>query len=379
MARMLNIDVSAGDILPALQAFLKSVLAQETISALLVPLHLPMKDRVMPTLVSDPAKLAAADPLAPAFPLNAARLAARLTRHAAGGRIAAVLRPCEIRALVELVKLKQASTEDLLLIGIDCLGAFTNREFARYTAKTGAEATTAFYRRILSEDQRPPDDFDLAPACRVCEHPVAEGADIVIGLYGAAPGGPLWAEARTPKGEALLEKLGPAAAEAPVRREDALAELIAARSARRDEMFAATHRQTDSLEKLSAYLAACVNCYNCRVACPVCYCRECVFVTDVFDHEPFQYLKWAHRKGAVKMPTDTIFFHLTRLAHISTACVGCGQCSNACPNDIAVMELFRSVSHRTQAAFEYEAGRSLDEPPPLAVFKEDEFGEVTGL
>ncbi|MFY9941327.1 MAG: 4Fe-4S dicluster domain-containing protein, partial [Desulfobacterales bacterium] len=173
--------------------------------------------------------------------------------------------------------------------------------------------------------------------------------------------------------------LGPAAAEAPAGREDALAELIAARSAHRDEMFAATRRQTDSLEKLSAYLAACVNCYNCRVACPVCYCRECVFVTDVFDHEPFQYLKWAHRKGAVKMPTDTIFFHLTRLAHISTACVGCGQCSNACPNDIAVMELFRSVSHRTQAAFEYEAGRSLDEPPPLAVFKEDEFGEVTGL
>jgi len=378
MARMLKIDVTAGDILPALQAFLKSVLAQEEISALLVPLHLPAKARVMPTLVSDPARLDAADPLAPAFPLNAARLAARLTRRGAGGRIAAVLRPCEIRALVELVKLKQASTEDLILIGIDCLGAFTNRDYTRYAAKTGAEATAAFYRAILA-DGRPPEAFELAPACRVCEHPIAEGADILIGLYGAAPGGPLWAEARTPQGEAFLEQLGAGSTEAPAGRSAAVAALVAERSARRDAMFAATREQTGSLEKLSAYLAACINCYNCRVACPVCYCRECVFVTDVFDHEPFQYLKWAHRKGAVKMPTDTIFFHLTRLAHISTSCVGCGQCSNACPNEIAVMELFRSVSHRTQAAFEYEAGRSLDEPLPLAVFKEDEFGEVTGL
>ena len=144
-------------------------------------------------------------------------------------------------------------------------------------------------------------------------------------------------------------------------------------------MFAATRGAAGSLEKLSAYLAACVNCYNCRVACPVCYCRECVFVTDVFDHDPLQYLRWAARKGQIKMPTDTVFYHLTRLAHMSTACVGCGQCSNACPNDIPVMELFRTVAHGTQRAFGYQAGRSIDEAPPLTVFKEEEFQEVVGI
>jgi formate dehydrogenase subunit beta len=78
------------------------------------------------------------------------------------------------------------------------------------------------------------------------------------------------------------------------------------------------------------------------------------------------------------MPTDTAFYHLTRLAHMSTSCVGCGQCSNACPNDIPVMELFRMVAARTQEAFEYEPGRSLHDAPPLSVFKEKEFAEVTG-
>ena len=65
---------------------------------------------------------------------------------------------------------------------------------------------------------------------------------------------------------------------------------------------------------------------HCRVACPVCYCKECVFLTNVFEHDPDQYLRWAKRKGMVKMPTDTVFYHITRMVHMSTACVGCGQC-----------------------------------------------------
>lgn len=64
---------------------------------------------------------------------------------------------------------------------------------------------------------------------------------------------------------------------------------------------------------------------------------------------------------------------------MSTACVGCGQCSNACPNEIPVMELFRTIAYKTQKAFVYEAGRSPDEPPPLSVFREDEFAEVVGI
>jgi formate dehydrogenase subunit beta len=144
-------------------------------------------------------------------------------------------------------------------------------------------------------------------------------------------------------------------------------------------MFVKTRAATENLEKLSSYFATCVNCYNCRVACPVCYCKECVFVTDVFNHDPSQYLQWANRKGLIKMPTDTLFFHLTRLAHMSTACVGCGQCSNACPNDIPVMELFRTVANTAQQAFGYQAGDHIEQKPPLSVFCEDEFSEVVGI
>jgi formate dehydrogenase subunit beta len=79
------------------------------------------------------------------------------------------------------------------------------------------------------------------------------------------------------------------------------------------------------------------------------------------------------------MPTDTLFYHLTRLTHMSTACVGCGQCSNACPNEVPVMELFRSVAQRTQTAFDYQAGKDVDQKPPLSEFREQEFEEVVGI
>jgi formate dehydrogenase subunit beta len=66
------------------------------------------------------------------------------------------------------------------------------------------------------------------------------------------------------------------------------------------------------------------------------------------------------------------------MAHMSTACIGCGQCSNACPNNIPVMEIFRTVAGFTQKAFQYQAGRSVDDEPPLSTFREGEFREITG-
>jgi formate dehydrogenase subunit beta len=378
MANTAKIDINNGDILAGLQTFVQSLLESESIRAVLVPQHLPMKNVVMPTLVSDPQHLTGVDPLAPSFPMNAAKLVAKLTRKPAEGKVAALLRPCEIRAFIELVKLKQGRVDGVLLVGIDCLGAYQNVDYAKLTSEEGTAFTQRFCADVLSGEGVPEGDQDLAPACRVCEQPIPDGADILIGLYGVDTNDHLLAKGQTAQGQEVLEQLGLPEIEEPAGRRQAVADLIKRRSADRDQMFAETAAATESLEKLTHYLASCINCYNCRVACPVCYCKECVFLTDVFDHEPYQYLQWADRRGVLKMPTDTVFYHLTRMAHMSTACVGCGQCSNACPNDIPVMELFRMVARRTQKAFDYEAGRNVEEAPPLSVFREREFLEVTG-
>ncbi|MBG0790302.1 MAG: Coenzyme F420 hydrogenase/dehydrogenase, beta subunit C-terminal domain [Desulfovibrionaceae bacterium] len=370
MATTAKIQIDGSGPIPALQGFLRGLLENETLGGIMVPVHLFGKGLPMPTLVTDPEQLSGADPLAPAFPMNSAKLLSRLTRGQSGERIAAVMRPCEIRAFVELVKLNQGSMDDIILVGMDCMGAFDNVAYKQFLGDDEPfEKTMEFYKMSANGG------VDIAPACKACEYPAPANADIVIGVAGADLSDHIPVMATSPRGESLLNGLGLPETSA-AGRDEALEAMVAKRTATRDEMFERTRAATGTLSDLSEYLSACVNCYNCRVACPVCYCKECVFNTDVFEHKPWQYMGWAKRKGSLKMPTDTVFYHLTRMAHMSMACVGCGQCSNACPNDIPVMELFRTVAARTQESFDYVPGRSLDEAPPLSVFKEDEFQET---
>lgn len=369
MATTVKIQVEDSPI-TAIQGFLKGLLESETLGGLVVPVHHFGKGMPMPTLVTSLDQLSGADLLSPAYPMNGAKMVSRLTRGQSGERIAAVMRPCEIRAFVELVKLNQGSLEDVIIVGVDCMGAYNNSDYRQFLGERAPfDATMAFHSGQAA------DGLDIAPACQSCEHPAPQNADIVIGVAGANISEAIPVMATSARGEALLNSMGMPEGAANGRNE-ALAAMIETRTANRDAMFERTKAVTGTLTDLSEYLSSCVNCYNCRVACPVCYCKECVFNTDVFEHKPWQYMGWAKRKGSLKMPTDTIFFHLTRMAHMGLSCVGCGQCSNACPNDIPVMELFRTVAARTQESFEYEPGRSLEERPPLSVFKEDEFQET---
>lgn len=379
MANMFMLNTDNHSALDCLRLFFGRILSRDDIDAILVPRWLPFKQSIMPTLIADGSQMDGVDPLAPVFPLNAAKIVSRLSRKTAGGNFAVVLRPCEIRAFCELVKLKQGRLEEVTVIGLDCLGAFANKDVPRVVGDDQDGFSLSYWRQFASGQGTAMGDADIMDACKACEFPVSANADISIGLIGVNMAEHLLVETQTDKGRALVEAMDLPATEKTAERQTVIERLVAERTAYREAMVTATIHKTDSLEKLTAYLADCVNCYNCRVACPVCYCKECVFSTDVFYHEPAQYLKWVLRKGALKMPTDTVFYHLTRMAHMSTACVGCGQCSNACPNDIPVMELFRSVAQLTQPAFDYEPGRSYEEVPPLSEFRETEFEDIVGI
>jgi formate dehydrogenase subunit beta len=108
-----------GNPLPAIQGFLRRLLETGVVDLLLVPMRTPA-GTVTPALVSDPVRLSEADPLAPVMPTNTATLVGRLSYKEPRPRLGAVLRACELRALVELAKMQQASTVDVILIAMDC-------------------------------------------------------------------------------------------------------------------------------------------------------------------------------------------------------------------------------------------------------------------
>ncbi len=366
------------DYLSAARTFFKSLLDTGEIEAVLVPLNQSRKNDILPALVTEGEDMENADPFSPCFPINSAKLVSRITRKGLGKKTAVFMRPCEIRALVELVKLKQADLTNLVIISWDCLSAFPNKVFNEKFKEKGDVFTTEYIAARLPASFT--DDYDghIATACRICTDPFPANADIVINPD-PDDAVAVRVHSESENGEHFLSQMNLETGDASDKRKERQKNVRAELKENRESVFNELHEQTSDFSKLSDYFSSCINCYNCRVACPVCYCRECVFNTDVFDYEPMQYLKRSAARGTLRMPTDTLFFHLTRMIHIGLSCVGCGQCANACPNDIPLAELFMSTAQKAQDGFGYVSGGSVDEDHPLSVFFENEFNDVTGV
>ena len=368
------IPVENDDTLAAVQGFLRQMLETGIVDTLLVPMETP-HGAITPALVSDPEMLDRANPLAPVMGLNAARLAGRVSVREPRDRVGVVLRPCELRALVELIKLQQASLDDLVTIGVDCLGTY---DVSVYTAmRDDGGVDMAAYGRgtglatAPSGELAAEEGYTFRDACQMCEKPHAEGADVTLELFGADLSGGI--PVSLP--DAMGETLGLTAAEFEADRSRVIEKVVAARTQVRDERFAEIRERLDQ-EGVEGVFASCIRCHNCMTVCPICYCKTCLFKSQVFDHEPVQYANWAQRKGAYRMPADTTLFHLTRLNHMVLSCVGCGMCTSDCPADLPVGAVFRAIGQETQAVFDYEPGRDVEEPLPLITFQEDEWMDV---
>lgn len=373
MPRNAVLEVRGERLIESINTFLRGLLEKNLLDALLVPLEVPSKNMVAPALVSNPEKLRDASPLAPVMPVSTARVVSSLTKLASSQRkVGVALRPCELRALIELVKLKQASLENLLLIGIDCFGTYSMTSYAEFCRETPTPTDEFLTRAKNGADPR------LREACQVCQYPAPLNADLIIGLIGMDLEKDILVQSTSPEGEHILEAMGlnESTEENNQKRETAISELVASRNESKDKLFSQVRSESTGLENLLAMFASCINCHNCRVACPLCYCKECFFDSPTFEWEADKYLGWADKRGALRMPTDSLLFHLTRLNHMVASCVGCGLCQDACPNDIPVFRIFRMVGEQVQRTFDYVPGRSLEEELPLSVFREDELSEA---
>ncbi len=276
--------------------------------------------------------------------------------------IAVVLRACEIRALVELVKLQQASMDPFLIVGVDCWGTYSVQDYA---AKVSQDSSvTADFLKQVTAGSLPE---ELRGACRGCQYPVPTYADLAIQLIGEDINQEIRLQAQTEKGKEIFNALGLEVTPESDKRKKAVDKL---KEAKKDS---AEQDQLDFLEMISSL---CINCHNCRAVCPICYCKQCVFDGEVFKYPLEKYLNWSGKKGVLGMPPDKLLFHLTRMSHVATSCVGCGQCEAACPNGIELGRIYQKISAAAQEALGYEAGRSLDEELPLTTFREDELSVV---
>ena len=347
------------DLVSTVRIFLRDLLSKGIAQDIITAARTPYSSIPMPTLISHPDDIDLVDPLAPAAPFNSARQAAPVLRHNAGRKIGVLLRPCEIRAMVELKKLNQCELENTLLISFQCLGRMENKVYQEQFAEN-ENLTELFYREEPLQEM-------VCRSCAGCEHFQGDGADLVLV---PGDGATLSIVSHTAPGDITIDLLDLTVSEAGDHIQQKAESILEKRKSYRNQWSTEISEKINHIEKFQRLIANCLNCQNCRVACPVCYCRECVFNTDVFAHDPELFLRRAQKKGSLKLPTETTMFHLTRLAHMSHACVGCGHCSSVCPSEIPVADIFIRVASETQNLFSYLPGRSVDEPIPYLVFEE---------
>lgn len=385
------IPVENSDTLTAVRNFLRRLLESGIVESLFVPLETE-GGALIPALVTDPDRLAHANPLSPVMPINGARAISVLTGSPLsteplpgsnqqigenGGPGAAhmgiVLRSCEIRALIELIKLQQASLEGVVLIGLDCPGTYEVVEYIESQRNGGFDL--ADYLSAAKEGREPAfDGLALRPACQMCTRPLPEQADIHLHLFGAetAQGIPVTLNDEI-AAQLQMAETDEAGAD---RRLSVVEQVIAARTQAREKELAAIRARMNSNGGMTGIFSTCIRCHNCMTVCPICYCKTCLFKTNAFNHAPDHYLTAAQRKGATRLLGDTMLFHMTRLNHMASSCVSCGMCMSACPVDIPVGAVFSAVGDQVQAAFDYTPGRDVAEPLPLITFQVEEWTEV---
>ncbi len=354
----------------AVVGWLKRALEAEVIDAVLIPVEVPAGDSYAYLLVSKPSVLDGARPLPPVMPIQGGRVLSRLTARGSGEtRIAAVIRPCEARAAVELEKLEQVDLENLLLITLDCPGVMP---LSDYLADPAAGATR-FAEAAAAGDREP-----MRPTCQVCNHfslTDAPESDLHIGYFGVG-GDTAFLVPATRRGEEFLEAMDASLDNGAGGWKDHIADLTAAQTARHEESLAGLQERISRPAGLMDVLSSCINCHNCQRVCPVCYCRQCYFESPALKLDGDNYLARARRKGALRMAPDTLLFHLGRASHMILSCVSCGACEDACPMDIPVGQLFSLLADQAQSSFEYIAGARRHEPLPLVDFAFEEFRHV---
>ena len=374
MARQATIKVTEGRTEEAIVGFLRSLLEKGVVEDLIVPKILPSRDGFAQTLIREPQMLDGVCALSPTMPVQSARVVSNLSVKNLGKRVGAVLKACEVRAIVELTKFLQVKLDNLYLIGIDCPGTFEVADHARMVqeGKGGEKLTGELLKGMEKGEISSPSGYGFRTACQMCEYPVSQ-ADVMIKLFGYQTDREFGMEVGERLEKEIEEKGILTYSEKDSKDRDAvLAKVVAERTKKRDALFGEFKGVAKDLRAFMDRFSTCIRCHNCMVACPICYCKECVFKTAVFEHDGDQFLRWADRKGGIRMPTDTMIFHLIRMAHMVTSCIGCGLCDSACPNKLPVATLFRSVGAGIQKMFNYVPGRDAKEVPPVATFKEDE-------
>jgi ferredoxin len=243
------------------------------------------------------------------------------------GQVGLLVKGCDSRSLVSLIKEGQVRREDLYVVGLPCPGQIDPGKVAGAVGCESEELEEITRRgpeiavRVNGQEKTLPKTLALLDKCLNCQYPK-----------------PL-----------IFDSLLPGEYVAPVPRA----------TPTEDEL-----RRRPVPEKWAFWaeqFKRCLRCYACRNVCPACFCPRCI----VEENMP----QWVS-----SLPTvgDNFVFHLMRLMHVAGTCTSCGECQRVCPMGIPLMKLNEKMTEDIRELFDFVAGVDLDKPFPFRTYRQED-------
>jgi formate dehydrogenase (coenzyme F420) beta subunit len=333
-----------GDPIGSLQGLLADIWVRAGLDGMLVPNQKLLEGGTEPRLLHSPDGLKGVNPFKPLMTVNAASLIPVYLRNYPDQKLAAVLRPCEMRALIEMAKHDGFDPERVLTIAVDCLGTFPPDEYAWRAERKGSSEK-------LSQDslrfarQGGIQAYRYRPACQFCVAPDAQGADINIGVLGlpvrqlltvtVANG---WSAERI-DWQGITDGLAEETILA--QREKLVARLSLRHRRTRERVLAGLSSSLpQDVDALIEQFEGCGACQMCMQACPICS------VDFPRPGEDQKYLRQDVLRWLV-------------------SCAGCGMCEQACPKSQPLSAVFARIQDELTRVLDYSPGASLEDSLPV--------------
>ncbi len=357
----------------AIVSILKKMFENDCFDAILIPMRVPAKDSYAWVLIKDKKLLDDANPIAPIMPVQGAKALSNFSRKGESKlKILAMMKPCEIRAVIELSKLNQINLENITLFSYDCPGALPIKDYLEDPEKEEKRfkdilKKTDFQDNYIKSVCKICDNFSLLPVC-----------DLHLGYF-IGDKNNVFLIPNSKRGEHILEKLNMELSQDLSDWMQNIDDIRKKRITNKQERFKKIKNMVEGFDSLRDTFTHCIGCHNCRSVCPICYCRQCYFDSESAKSETDMMLKNAKKRGAITFPLDRIVFQVGRMSHMSLSCVSCGLCTDACPVSILVADIFSYVADNTQKQFGYKSGEDKAEPIPLKTFQLQEVGGIKEL
>ncbi|MHA1752260.1 MAG: Coenzyme F420 hydrogenase/dehydrogenase, beta subunit C-terminal domain [Candidatus Helarchaeota archaeon] len=286
-------------------------------------------------------------------------------------KIAVIAKPCDIRAFIELSKVRQVNLDNILIVGIECPETINKKVLIKTLEKEGIDTEKIVGESRISVEQI---SFKLETGnkiidikdglvylnCTRCPRKISMKSDLNIGERGQDK----WiVQIVSEKGKKAIDSV-------------ATDNLISGISEGENELvnklidISQQNRAAD-FEKLDAMtnkerfklfydtFSKCRKCASCINVCPVCFCHDC-------DLQRKTKLERADKKAGVENweKMDRILYILTKMGHMCDSCIECGKCSQVCPVGIPSADTYRYINDKIQKKYGYVAGNSVDEMSP---------------